>query len=184
MSNIWITSDIHFGHKSIIQYENRPFGSVEEMDEIIIQNLNSYIKKNDVVYHVGDFALGKYNNIDNLCDLHDRLKGEWYCIPGDHEPRGLEKVFDVTRQIYKRDIKNKTIIMCHYPMIFWPKSHFNSWMLHGHHHANSKEWVEQFTKGKIFNVCIGAHDYFPYSFDEIKEIMDKKEDNLNLVKKQ
>jgi calcineurin-like phosphoesterase family protein len=29
---LWFTADSHFGHTSILDYCQRPFGSVEEMD--------------------------------------------------------------------------------------------------------------------------------------------------------
>ena len=183
MSNIWFTSDLHFGHKNIIKYEGRPFSSVEEMDEVIIKNFNEVVKDGDLIYNIGDFALGKYNTIENLKTLKDRLNGYWFCVPGDHEPKEFNKVFSVLQQIQIIKHDNLKIILCHYPLVFWPQSHYGTWMLHGHHHADSKKWVEQYTRGRIYNVCVGAHNYFPYNLDEIKEIMKNKEDNLNLLQK-
>ena len=52
--DIWFTSDSHFGHRNIITYSSRPFSSVEEMDETLIQNWNSVVKPNDLIFNLGD----------------------------------------------------------------------------------------------------------------------------------
>ena len=53
---IYFTSDLHLGHDNIIRFTNRPFDSVEEMNDRIIQNYNSIIHKNDLVYILVDLT--------------------------------------------------------------------------------------------------------------------------------
>ena len=53
---VFVTSDLHFGHKNIIKYENRPFKDVEEMDQKLIENWNNKVGKDDTVYILGDFS--------------------------------------------------------------------------------------------------------------------------------
>jgi calcineurin-like phosphoesterase family protein len=57
MPNIWCTADFHFGHSNIIRYCNRPFRSVEEMDQSILDRLNASVKANDILYFLGDFCI-------------------------------------------------------------------------------------------------------------------------------
>ncbi len=45
MVNTWFTSDFHLGHRNIIRYCDRPFHSTDEMDEAIIENLNSRVRQ-------------------------------------------------------------------------------------------------------------------------------------------
>ena len=37
---VFFTADMHFGHRAIINMQNRPFESVEEMDRILLVNVN------------------------------------------------------------------------------------------------------------------------------------------------
>jgi len=57
MSEIYIISDCHFGHDNIRKYTNRPFNSVEEMNQVLVNNWNMVVNEDDVVYHLGDFSL-------------------------------------------------------------------------------------------------------------------------------
>ena len=53
---IYFTSDLHLGHRGIIEMQNRPFKSVEEMNRSLIENYNSVVHKNDTVYILGDIS--------------------------------------------------------------------------------------------------------------------------------
>jgi len=53
----FFTSDTHFDDEFAIQYFNRPFKSVDEMNVVIVEKWNSVVTENDTVYHLGDFTL-------------------------------------------------------------------------------------------------------------------------------
>jgi calcineurin-like phosphoesterase family protein len=59
MKNIFFTSDTHFYHTNIIKYCNRPFSSVEEMNQKLIENWNNTISEHDTIFHLGDFMFKK-----------------------------------------------------------------------------------------------------------------------------
>ena len=89
--HIWVTSDTHFNHANIIKYCNRPFSSVEEMNEPIIANWNKVVSQGDTVYHLGDFALG---NKSLIPDFLERLNGHISFIMGNHDNLDIMKSFE------------------------------------------------------------------------------------------
>ena len=78
----FFTSDTHFGHKNVIQYCNRPFSTIEEMDETLIENWNKVVMPTDTVIHLGDFALGGKDAIPNYLG---RLNGHILLMKGNHD---------------------------------------------------------------------------------------------------
>lgn len=45
---IYFTADMHFGHENVIKFDNRPFKSLEEMDEELIKRWNNKVGKADL----------------------------------------------------------------------------------------------------------------------------------------
>ena len=78
----YLISDTHFNHLNIIKYCNRPFETVEEMNEFIIQKWNNTISNDDTVYFLGDFCLG---NREKVIELGHRLNGHKILILGNHD---------------------------------------------------------------------------------------------------
>jgi len=170
----YFTADEHFGHENIIEYCKRPFSSVEEMDEVMIQNHNSIVTKQDITVHIGDFSLAskKYQDIQNKYII--RLNGHHIFIPGSHDYwlKGKNK----QSHIWQKSINKQQVICCHYPMYAWPASHWNSWHLFGHVHGQF-EGV-----GKSLDVGVDVFNFKPVSFDEIVKIMESRPDNLDRIK--
>ncbi len=180
---IWFTSDHHFGHKNIIRYCKRPYNSIEEMNDSLISNWNERVKKNDTVYYLGDFTLGK-----NASDYISKLNGTIKFIAGGHDNNWLRKL---ARPEYRILSKHELlqpihiitypvkIVLCHYPMLSWEQSHYGSIHLHGHSHntlgtitnsGDTRIHPENGGKqGKRMDVGVDAQDYFPISIDEVIE---------------
>ena len=83
------TSDLHLGHDNIIRFDNRPFGSVGEMTEEIIDNWNSVVSKNDDVYILGDFA---WRNDIGYAALK-QLRGNKYFVRGENNQSKSNTVY-------------------------------------------------------------------------------------------
>jgi len=173
----WFTADEHYYHKKILEYCDRPFSSIEEMNETLINNHNNVVGKNDITIHAGDFTLLKnkkfiYENIIN------KLNGKHVFIVGSHDYWLKGSNND---QIWQRNIsiKNKKyfFVVCHYAMHTWHKSHYNSIHLFGHSHGNLN------LDGKRWDCGVDNNDFFPISDFQIIEMMKNKPDNFNLIRK-
>lgn len=155
----FVTSDLHFGHKNIIKYENRPFQNIEEMDMTIIDIWNNTVSKEDTVYILGDFSWYKGEKTNLILK---QLKGNKILIKGNHDKNFLKDIkFDKSlfQEIcdYKEIKINKTkIIMCHYPIIDWNGKNNGSIHLYGHVHTKANKDTEYMkTLEKEYN-CINV----------------------------
>ena len=172
MRNIYFTADSHFNHANIIHFCQRPFASVSEMNEALIAKWNARVGKGDLVYHLGDFAWGDWDPI------LDRLNGDIVLIRGGHD-RKLEKKF-AGRFLHIADlmdivVEGYSIVLCHYCLRVWNKSHFDSWHLFGHSHGRLP------ALGKSLDVGVDGHDFAPWSWEEVKAYMADRPHNENFL---
>ena len=167
----WFTSDEHYNHKNIIKYCNRPFDSVTEMDRGLRERHNSVVNNaTDVVIHAGDFTLGRERK---AAEYISQLHGQHIFLKGSHDywlPKN-------TCSIWEKTIDKQFVVVCHYAMRTWHRSHYNSWQLFGHSHGNLEP------EGKQWDIGVDNNDFYPVCFDDLKKIMETMPDNFNLIKK-
>ena len=165
-------SDCHFGHKNIIKYCDRPYSSVNEMDEDMIQKWNKKVHKNDNVYIIGDLF---YFQIDNITSILNRLKGKKILIRGNHDDFFLKKIninkyfVDV---LYYQEIRlrRNELTLCHYPLYSWKNSRrSNSYLIFGHVHNNrDMYWFDYYCQNdKALNAGVDINNFEPVSFEEL-----------------
>lgn len=154
MSKIFLVSDTHFNHTNIIKYCDRPFKDITEMNNAIINNWNSIISKEDIVYHLGDFGLG---NFDELKKIFDKLNGKKYLIMGNHDLKRSKNFYLNLGFIgvYKKQCQIENILLTHWPHEV-EKGVFN---YYGHIH--NKEEKEQFLDGKHKCISLEKTNYMP-----------------------
>ncbi len=174
MSELFFTADTHFHHANIIKYCNRPFKSVEEMDDTLINNWNDKIKSGDTVYHLGDFSFTEAR------PYFHRLNGNIHFIRGNHDKQAegfyrdaiakdqvtFVSFKDVNTVVYN----GQEIFMSHYAHRVWNKSHRGVWHLYGHSHGTLPDDPNALS----FDCGVDCHNYTPLSFDDVKRIMQKK----------
>ena len=167
------TSDLHFGHKNIIEYENRPFESVEEMDKALIENWNRKVNHGDSVYILGDFGFVKGKRANEILDA---LNGDKYLIVGNHDNYFLnDKEFDRNKFVWIKDyakVKDEgvPIYMFHYPIAVWNRKDYEALHFYGHVHSNRGSHALMFDLGpNAFNVGCDVNDYEPQTLSELRE---------------
>lgn len=169
--NCWFTSDTHFHHANIIKYCNRPFADTVEMNNALIENWNSVVGDNDLVYHLGDFAFGREDFMFDM--LIKRLKGKIVFLKGNHDRlawRNRDKFFAHSDSYREIEVNGKDITLCHYAMRVWNKSHHGAWHLYGHSHGTLPDDPNALS----FDCGVDCHNYTPISFEQVEAIMAKK----------
>jgi len=137
MINTWFTSDTHFGHKNILEYEKeaRPFSCLEEMHEVIIDRWNSVVNSKDVIYHLGDFAFGRRN-----IQIAERLNGKKKLIMGNHDIYPSSDYLKYFDKLYGAIFWNKCILS-HMPVYEYGLG--VRWFLNVHGHLHNKNVLDK-----------------------------------------
>jgi calcineurin-like phosphoesterase family protein len=161
----FVTSDLHFFHENVIKFCNRPFGSVEHMNESLINNWNMVVGSNDHIYMLGDFSFGKVNE---TIDVLKRLNGIKHKITGNHDRKGScqklpwHEYFCAQHDYYRFKLNKKKYVMCHFPFSSWERGYVN---LHGHWHSLSGYE----NKYMQYDVGVDANGYTPLLIEDAYE---------------
>ena len=148
-------SDLHFYHDALNHVmDERGFRDEQDMNEFMIHQWNSRVRKNDEVVVLGDLSMEKW---DKTKEILDQLKGKIYLIQGNHDRFIKDKDFDASRFIWVRSYaemhdNGRKIILSHYPVLCYNgqnrlSKHGNpkTYMLHGHvHDTLDQRLLEQF----------------------------------------
>lgn len=167
---LWFTADNHWGHANIIKYCKRPFASVYEMDEALVANWNTRVQPGDRVYHLGDVSF--YRKPEETRALLSRLQGDIYLIRGNHDDKLPLERFVSVHDLYEIRHQSQRITLCHYAMRVWNRSHHGAFQLFGHSHGTLAG------VGKSMDVGVDCNNYAPISFDEVAELMGKRQAEL------
>jgi calcineurin-like phosphoesterase family protein len=175
MTETYFTSDTHFGHRNILDFEKdaRPFDNVEEMNEQLIKNWNETVNPKDIVFHLGDFAFGAVN-----VPIADRLNGNKRLVMGNHDCHS----FDLYVRHFQRLFGAhhwKRCILTHIPV--HPHNLGGRFLLNVHGHLHSKrvyrngllhcgEWAwHGGDDPNYFNVAVELHNLRPVHSSVIME---------------
>jgi calcineurin-like phosphoesterase family protein len=183
---VFFTSDTHFHHAKVVTYNGRPFSDVNHMNEEMIRLWNETVPVDGHVFHLGDFSLGTPQKTKEVLE---RLNGKIYLLKGNHEKsvmrkQGVREMFVWIKDRYELYVPDETarkgilgIVMQHYAMRVWNKSHHGAIHLYGHSHDNlDKEGAW----GKSMDVGVDSAyrilgEYRPFSLREVMNIMKKRD---------
>ncbi len=166
---LYYVSDLHFGHENVIKMCNRPFSTIEEMDEALIRNWNSVVHANDVVYILGDLI---FKSDKAPSEYLSRLKGKKHLILGNHDKTWIDRegARDFFESVTRLDVINTghgNATLCHFPML----DHEGRYIIHGHIHANVNQpfWPLLKASDRALNAGVDINGYKPVTFEELLE---------------
>jgi calcineurin-like phosphoesterase family protein len=166
--SIYIYADPHFGHKKIIEYENRPFTNVEEMDETIIERHNKIIQKHEKVIIAGDFS---FYVTEKTKKILNRLNGYKILIIGNHDRQKSYRAWYEYgfNEVYKYPlVYQDNIIISHEP-VFFNGNYIN---IHGHTHSTKNEFTDNWNK----HICVSLEklNYYPIEIEGLLSLRQVK----------
>lgn len=140
--SIFVTSDLHRGHRNILKYCNRPYNSLEEMEDGIVRAWNQQVRSDDdLVYILGDLSID--NNKERNSNFLKRLRGKKVVIKGNHDETALlnylvkEGIIESWHYALEVKYEGCKYFLSHFPVVN-PRGMFNSntyYSIHGHLHG-------------------------------------------------
>lgn len=211
MGKIWFTADTHFSHKRIPLYTKRKFclskeeqnkvdyiwhsnggpnvrwspswESISRMNDYLINKINEVVKRDDILWHLGDFVVcGKKRNYEE--EVEKILKKinckNIFLIWGNHDKKQTANLFNECHERYELKYKSKHIVLSHYAQAVWNKSHTGAWMLYGHSHSTAENWLDGAMPERLSmdvgvdNIYKLLGEYRPISFEEIENLFKRR----------
>jgi calcineurin-like phosphoesterase family protein len=165
-----VHADFHFGHANIIRYCNRPFATVEEMDQAIVERLNASVKRDNVLYFLGDFYVEAQQKIFAYRRrIHCK---KIFAVPANKDKQAckLKEEFSWLDNLAEVPIHGQSIVLCHCALRVWNRFNRGSWHLYGHSHGRLPEAPNSLS----MEVGVDTHNFRPWHCDEIADIKTKK----------
>lgn len=162
MSNTWFTADTHFGHANILKHEalTRPFTSIEEHDDYLVQQWNAVVRPKDNVWHLGDLIWGKQEP-----SLLRRLNGSIKLVLGNHDLLHARTYLDYVQNVYGVVELKDGWLLSHLPVHPSELCFGIQLNLHGHLHS------KRLDNPGYFNVGVDVHGLAPVHSDVIRDYM-------------
>lgn len=182
MPKTMFISDLHFGHKNVLSFDNRPFSTIEEHDQKLIENWNKRVSADDSVWILGDIS---FHGPKKTLEILKQLNGHKYLIKGNHDWQTLRNP-DCWAQF--REIHDyhelilpdyNRVVLCHYPIPCFNRHYYGAYHLYGHVHSgfeyNMMEHIKHDMAAlydkpcNMYNVgcMMPCMDYTPRTLDEI-----------------
>ena len=182
---LFFTSDTHYMHKNICRgttsWSNaeditRDFDTLDQMNDRIVNGINSAIGQDDILFHLGDWSFGGFEMIEqfrnriNCRNIHLILGNHDHHIERDRED--IRRLFTSVNQYLELEVKGKeweqNYVLMHYPIISWNKMNDGAIHLHGHVHLSADRRIG---KGKTMDVGVDGNGLNPLHTSDIKRLM-------------
>ena len=161
---IWFTADEHYAHYNIIKFCKRPFKDLHHMHMAMQVRFNSKVSPKDHTYHLGDFTLESDPKQVTLKFI-TQLNGTHSFIRGSHDNwlKHTEAPY-----LIEKSFQNHYIVLCHYCMLTWPRSHHGSLQLFAHSHGRlDNQLPRPYNRHVQKDIGVDTNNFYPYSLNEI-----------------
>lgn len=192
---LFITSDLHLGHKAIIQYCNRPFDftdkGIEECDDFLLEQYRNTVNENDMVIFLGDLTFKKNHKGQKMTEIFTKLPGRKVLIKGNHDWYKDSFYRKCGFLSVNRYLIFGNYFLCHFPVTGKPDYHGRlmdeeyckfvkatcgfigektdccTVIIHGHTHTQSVDEDDGITR---YNCCVDykPNHYAPVEFTKVK----------------
>jgi calcineurin-like phosphoesterase family protein len=160
---IYFTSDTHYLHANIIKYCRRPFAGVEEMSIALVKEWNSVVADEDVVFHLGDYALPKLPQLQHLRDMTLSLKGTKFFVRGNHDKVSDDFLLSSGFKSIHKFINLGSVLLVHHPLheavergVLRSEHSRVEHVVHGHIHRSDLPNFDAH-----YNVAVDRNDFRP-----------------------
>lgn len=159
-------ADLHLGHENAVKWRTQ-FSCAEEMNQLIIDNWNNQVNKQDTVFILGDVAWN-YKSLDLLSGMRGKKK----LILGNHDEMKMEAYMKYFTHIYGAYEWKHKIMLTHIPVHDMNMDRFRL-NIHGHLHddlvLNPDLDSMRDDDPRYINVSCEQINYTPISWDELNE---------------
>jgi calcineurin-like phosphoesterase family protein len=191
---LFFTSDTHYNHKNICRgvsgwkdedgnvpvSQTRDFKTLDHMNNVIVESINSVVGEDDILFHLGDWSFGGFDNIEefrnriNCKNIHLILGNHDHHIENNKD--NIQRLFSSVHQYLRLQVSvnfsgKHDFVLMHYPIASWHNMNDNVIHLHGHVHLPPDKKLSQ---GKAMDVGVDGNNMVPYSLGEILNIMSKQ----------
>lgn len=152
MSNVYVTSDWHLGHKGITSRFRKEFGSDGHHDYVIVENAAKVLTKRDAVFMLGDMSF----TVEGL-EMIGKLPGRKILVRGNHDTLSMAQynaVFDEIHGAYRY----KGAFLTHIPI--HEMELYRGFNIHGHCHRGGPRELQKGDLWKsYYNAILEFNDY-------------------------
>ena len=169
MSKVFLISDPHFDHEKIIEFGGRPYESIEEMNESLIEKWNRTVTKNDMVICLGDWGWRGQKSYEYA----KRLNGKIRLVMGNHDSGNIKSLINNFHSVHG-SLKKGRLLLTHIPIVY-DKYRMWDYIVHGHIHRE-EDGIKDF---RYINVNMDVWDrtekYAPIPLEEVHALIEERE---------
>lgn len=161
----YYTADPHFFHERILEFCDRPFTSISEMNGRILAHYQASVGPDDDLWIVGDVAMVRSDIADQLSAMLQSIPGRKHLVIGNHDKPWIRAlpVWESVHDMVEVIDDGTRLTLCHYPMITWPGARRGALQLFGHVHQNWRG------SRNAVNVGVDVWDFKPVTIREIRK---------------